>query len=251
MSNNSNIPPAGILTLAIDIGGSHLKAAVLDEAGGFAAGPGRVPTPTAATPEHVLSALREIVVPLGPFARISVGFPGVVRHGTALTAPNLDNKAWAGFNLADALTQSYGRPTRVLNDAEVQGLGVIAGTGMECVVTLGTGFGFALFEDGRLGPHLELSHHIARGKRTYDEYLGNAARRSVGNKKWNRRVQKAIQALATLVTFDMLYIGGGNAKFIDTALPDKVRIVANTAGITGGIKLWDARHDVSFAPARA
>jgi polyphosphate glucokinase len=134
----------------------------------------------------------------------------------------------------------------VLNDAEVQGLGVIAGVGVECVVTLGTGFGFALFEDGRLGPHLELSHHIARGKRTYDEYLGNAARRSVGDKRWNRRVQKAIQALATLVAFDTLYIGGGNAKFIDRTLPDKVRIVANTAGITGGIKLWDPRHDLSF-----
>jgi polyphosphate glucokinase len=238
-----------VITLAIDVGGTHLKAGLLDGTGRFVAGPGRVATPQPAPPEEVLAALQGIITPLGAFARVSVGFPGVVRHGKVYTAPNLGTEAWAGFGLADALTHRLGRPVRVLNDAEVQGLGVISGVGLEMVVTLGTGFGFALFHDGGLTPHLEMSHHIARGKKTYDQYLGNAARTSIGRKRWNRRVTRAIAAMATLANFDTLYIGGGNAKFLDLPLPANVHIVPNTAGITGGVKLWDARFDSFFQPA--
>ena len=92
-----------------------------------------------------------------------------------LTAPNLGTEAWHGFPLADQLAERLGAPARLANDATVQGLGVIAGHGLECVITLGTGMGFALFEDGVPGPHLELSQHPVRGRKTYDQYLGNAA----------------------------------------------------------------------------
>ena len=105
----------------------------------------------------------ELVGPLGRFQRISIGFPGVVRGGRVLTAPNLGTEAWHGFPLAAALAERLGAPARLANDATVQGLGVIAGHGLECVITLGTGMGFALFEDGRPGPHLELSQHPVRG----------------------------------------------------------------------------------------
>ena len=238
---------AELLTLAIDIGGSHLKAGVLDQSGALVAGPGRVETPVPATPDAVLNALHGIAAPLGSFARISAGFPGMIRHGVVLTAPNLGTKAWHGFALSTELENRFGRPARVLNDAEVQGLGVISDKGLECVITLGTGFGISLFDDGMLTPHLELSQHIARGKLTYDGYLGDAARLHVGRKHWNRRVAKVIAALETLVVFDTLYIGGGNTKYLDLPLSDSIRVVANTAGITGGVKLWDARYDAAFA----
>ncbi len=236
------------LTLAIDVGGTRLKAAVLNPSGAFIAGPGRVDTPHLAGPEAVLAALAGIIEPLGPFQRISIGFPGLVRDGTVRTAPNLGNPAWAGFPLADAAAVRFGAPARLLNDATVQGLGVIDGIGLECVITLGTGFGFALFDDGRIAPHLELGQHIARGKKTYDAYLGAHELDRIGPKRWNRRIDRAIVALDTLIGFDTLLIGGGNAKRIQTTLPANARIVANEAGITGGVRLWDSKLDDAFPP---
>src|SRR4051812_29957277 len=127
------------LTLAIDIGGTRLKAGVLSPEGAMAAGPARVNTPRPATPDPVIAALEELVRPLGQFQRISIGFPGVTRGGQVLTAPNLDTKAWREFPLARTLADRFGAPARLTNDATVQGLGVITGEGLECVITLGTG----------------------------------------------------------------------------------------------------------------
>jgi polyphosphate glucokinase len=225
-------------TLAIDIGGSGLKASVVDEAGRLLTERVRVDTPVGGTPRAIVEALAGLVAPLGAFDRVSVGFPGVVRGGRILTAPNLDNKGWKDFDLTGALGRALGKPVRVANDADVQGLAVIAGKGVEMVVTLGTGFGTGLYLDGRLAPHLELSHHTFRRGETYDEQLGNVARKRVGNRKWNKRVRKAIRSLRVLTTFDHLYIGGGNAKKIDFELDPDVTVVSNDAGLKGGIALW-------------
>jgi polyphosphate glucokinase len=225
-------------TLAIDVGGSGLKASVIDEAGRLLTERVRVDTPVGSPPREIVEALARLVAPLGAFDRVSVGFPGVVRDGRVLTAPNLDNKGWKGFDLAGALGRALGKPVRVANDADVQGLAVIEGKGVEMVVTLGTGFGTGLYLDGRLAPHLELSHHPFRKGETYDEQLGNAARKRVGKRKWNKRAQKAIRTLRALTNFDRLYIGGGNARKIDFELDPDVRIVSNDAGIKGGVALW-------------
>jgi polyphosphate glucokinase len=225
-------------TLAIDVGGSHLKASVLNEDGRLTVDRVRVATPVGAKPDKIVATLAELVEPLPPFDRISVGFPGVVRNGTVLTAPNLGNDDWKGFKLAEALGARLGKPVKVLNDAEMQGMAVIKGHGMEIVITLGTGFGTALFMDGRRAPHLELSHHPFRKGETYDEHLGNAARKRVGNKKWNKRVRKAIKTLRVLANFDHLYIGGGNAKKISIDLDPDVTLVSNEAGIEGGLAAW-------------
>jgi polyphosphate glucokinase len=225
-------------TLAIDVGGSHLKASVLNEDGRLTVDRVRVATPVGAKPDKIVATLAELVEPLPPFDRISVGFPGVVRNGTVLTAPNLGNDDWKGFKLAEALGAKLGKPVKVLNDAEMQGMAVIKGHGMEIVITLGTGFGTALFMDGRRAPHLELSHHPFRKGETYDEHLGNAARKRVGNKKWNKRVRKAIKTLRVLANFDHLYIGGGNAKKVSIDLDPDVTLVSNEAGIEGGLAAW-------------
>jgi polyphosphate glucokinase len=238
---------AGPLTLAIDIGGTHLKAGVLDPDGTMVAGPDRVDTPRPAAPQAVVEALVGIAASLGSFQRISIGFPGVVRDGHVLTAPNLDNTAWHDFPLTATLAERLGAPARLANDATVQGLGVIAGRGVECVITLGTGMGFALYDNGRPAPHLELSQHPVRGRKTYDKYIGNAVLRAIGKKRWNRRVRSAIGFITTLSNCDTLYIGGGNAKHLQGDLPPNVRIVSNEAGITGGIRLWDAKLDEAFA----
>jgi polyphosphate glucokinase len=243
--------PANPRTLAIDIGGTHLKGGVLDASGALAADPARIVTPNPATPEVVVSDLAQMVAPLGAFDRISIGFPGVVRDGSVWTAPNLGTEAWHGFPLASALADKLGKPARMENDATVQGLGVIHGKGLECVITLGTGMGFALFQDGVPAPHLELSQHPVRGKKTYDHYVGEAAMNAVGKRRWNRRVERSIGFIRTLTNCDILLIGGGNAKHITFEVPPWVRIVSNEAGITGGIRLWDAKLDRMFAAAPA
>jgi polyphosphate glucokinase len=226
-------------TLAIDIGGTGLKAAVLDAEGHMLERRLRVHTPDDATPKAVVDALVHLVEALPAFDRISIGFPGVVRRGTVLTAPNLGTKKWQGFPLQDALSERFGKPARLENDAEVAGLGVIAGKGLEVVITLGTGFGSAIFSDGRMSPHLELAHHPVHKSLTYDEYVGDAALKEIGRKKWKRRVLKVIAVLRTLLNFDRLHIGGGNARLLDFKLPKNVDLVSNDEGIIGGVKLWD------------
>src|SRR5215831_16471076 len=226
-------------TLAIDIGGSGIKAALLDTDGSMIGKRQRVPTPAKpVAPEALVGAIDKAARPLGDFERVSVGFPGYVRDGRVLTAPNLGSEVLAGFDLQGALARQWGKPVRVLNDADVQGFGAIKGQGVEMVLTLGTGAGTAIFRNGEIMPHLELAHHPVSGGKTYDEYIGNAARQKKGRKAWSKRVAKVIEILRVVGRVDHLYLGGGNAKKLDFQLPPDVTIVPNTDGLTGGIKLW-------------
>ena len=236
---NTNAPQP-LSTLAIDVGGSGLKAAVLDPSGVMASERVRVATPTGAAPEAIVALLAELVRDLPAFDRVGVGFPGRVRDGVVRTAPNLGHDGWRGFDLAAALQETFGKPVRVANDADVQGLAVIEGRGVEMVVTLGTGFGTGLYEEGRLCPHLEISHQPFRHGETYDEQLGARALAAVGKRKWRRRVHRAIDNLRDLVGFDRLYVGGGNAKRLGDDLPDDVTVVDNRAGLLGAVRLFDA-----------
>jgi polyphosphate glucokinase len=219
---------------------------VLDGTGQLVAGQIRTPTPKQATPQAVLEAIAGLAMQLPAVQRISVGFPGVVKGGNVVTAPNLGTEHWAGFDLAGALTQRFAVPARMLNDAAVQGLGVVRGPGLECVLTLGTGVGCAVFRNRRLLLHLELGQHRARGGKTYDQYIGQTALAKKGAQRWNRRVRRAIGTVTGLTCCDVLYIGGGNARKIDFEVPAHVRIVNNMAGLTGGLRLWEPELDELF-----
>lgn len=234
---------AGPKTLAIDIGGTGLKALILDIGGNPLSERARVDTPQPATPDAVLATLWAMIEPLGEFDRVSVGFPGVVVEGVISTAPNLGTKEWKGFDLAAAISDKTRRPARVLNDAGVQGYGVIEGRGVEMILTLGTGLGCALYSDGKYVPNLELAHHpFAKGK-TYEQYVGKKALEKVGKKKWNARVQEVIEQVLPIFNPRKLYLGGGNAKKLKIKLPENVVITENVAGLLGGIALWhDAKN---------
>jgi polyphosphate glucokinase len=197
-----------------------------------------VPTPVGAPPQQIVKVLAGMVAPLGTFDRVSVAFPGVVRGGRVLTAPNLGNDLWQGYDLGRELGATLGKPVRVANDADLQGLAVIAGKGVEMVITLGTGFGTGLYLEGRLAPHLEIAHHPFRHGETYDQQLGNATRKAIGSVRWNNRVKRAIGNMRRLTNFDHLFIGGGNAKKIDFTLDPDVTVISNEAGMEGGVALW-------------
>ena len=229
--------PHAVRTLAVDIGGTGIKALILSATGKPLTERARVKTPRPATPGAVLNTITEMVKTQGKFDRVSVGFPGVVRRGVTVTAPNLDGN-WRGYKLADVLSKKLNKPVHVANDADVQGYGAISGQGVELVITLGTGMGSALFLEGKLVPNLELAHHPFQKGQTYEEKMGDAARKKIGKKKWNRRLLKAIATLEHAFNYDRLYIGGGNAKKIIMKLPSNTRIVENVAGLLGGIALW-------------
>ncbi len=227
----------GPATLCIDIGGSGIKAMVLDRSGKPVTQRARCATPRPPRPRAVVNAICGLLRQQSRYDRVSVGFPGVVINGVVYTAVNL-HPAWIGFNLGKALRARLRKPVRVANDADIQGYGVIKGSGVELVLTLGTGLGTALFVNGHLVPNLELGHHPFRKGQTYEEQVGRAALDEIGKTRWNRRVRLMLDLLSRIINYRAVYLGGGNAKKLDAALPAKARIVSNEAGLLGGIALW-------------
>jgi len=231
---------ASLSVLAIDIGGSHVKATILNKKGELTMAYDKVETPLPSTPQNMIAAIKGLVKMFPEYNKISVGFPGYVKNGVVHTAPNLSDKAWAGFDLQSELAKELGQPTHVVNDADMQGLGVVSGTGFEMVITLGTGFGTAFVLDGVLLPHLEVAHHpIAKGM-DYDEYIGEKALDDIGSKNWNKRMRKVFKVLKTVFNYDYLYIGGGNARKLKMEMDANMKLITNEDGIKGGSRLWQA-----------
>lgn len=239
-------------TLGIDCGGSGIKGSVLDAEGGLLAERVRIKTPYPLPPERFIGVLLEIASQLPEFDRVTVGLPGMIRHGVVIVTPHYPNlhgpytrkdpeldAAWRHWDATAALEEVFGKPVRVLNDAEVQGAAVIQRTGLEVVFTLGTGLGCAVYDDGRLAPHLELSHAPVRKDFTYDTWMGKAQLKRLGPRKWSRRILATVDGMRPVFRWDHLYVGGGNAKHLMVDLGNDVTIVPNVAGILGGVRVWD------------
>jgi polyphosphate glucokinase len=224
--------------LAIDIGGSRIKAILLANEGTEQSELKKINTPIPATPERILAAIKELTNEFKSYNRISVGFPGYVKEGIVFTAPNLGNEFWKEVPFAKLLAAQMNCPVRLLNDADMQGLGIAKGKGFEIVVTLGTGFGTALLINGNLLPHIELAHHPITREKDYDDYIGEKALEEVGVEHWNKRMQKVVGILKTVFHYDYLYLGGGNSKKISFPLENNITQVSNKDGIRGGAKLW-------------
>jgi polyphosphate glucokinase len=254
---------AGPRTLAIDIGGSGLKATVLSPEGEMMSERIRRETPYPCTPPVLLDELGALAAIQPAYDRVSVGFPGAIRRGRVREVPAFSRRGpglppdpelvamWTGYELETALHERFGKPTRVANDADVQGCAVISGHGMELVITLGTGVGCAVFFDGVLLPHMELSHGTFGGT-SIEVACGDHERKKIGKEKWRERVMEALDAFEAMVLPDHLYIGGGNAKRLD---PDKLgpnrTLVPNISGLLGGIALWEHAQDLAIAPTAA
>jgi polyphosphate glucokinase len=224
--------------MTIDIGGSFIKATVLNQEGELLQDYQKVKTPNPATPQKVLEAIQYLVMDFQDYDKISVGFPGYIKKGIVQTAPNLGTDLWNNVNLNRLLTDALNKPVRMANDADMQGLGVVSEKGLEMLITLGTGFGTALLLDGQLLPHLELAHHPIAKNKTYDDYIGDKALKKTGVKKWNKRMKNVLDILKTVFNYDWLYIGGGNSGKLNFKLDENIKIISNKDGIKGGAKLW-------------
>lgn len=208
--------------LGLDVGGSSIKAALVDIEQGRTVTPLQVvPTPMPSTPESVLQACARIDAGLGGRGPVGLAFPSVIQHGIARTAANVD-KAWIGLAGGEHLSQLLGRPVVFINDADAAGLAEMeagAGRGVEGVVlllTFGTGIGSALFLNGKLLPNTELGHMEFHG---VDAETIASARERTSEKldwlAWCSRVNDYLGRLHALFWPDLFIIGGSISEDFD------------------------------------
>lgn len=233
--------------LGIDIGGSGIKAALVDLASGtLATDRKRLKTPNPATPKAVAATVRELLHddPLGSVHLAGAGFPAVMKAGVAQTAANVD-KSWIGTDAAALLSEAAGMPVQVGNDADVAGLAEMrygAGRDVDGVVlmlTLGTGIGSAIFHDRVLVPNTELGHLELNGKDAERTAAASViVRKRLSWKAYAKRLDEYLQLVERALWPDLIILGGGISKTPDRFVPrlhTRAKVVAATLGNNAGI----------------
>jgi polyphosphate glucokinase len=230
-------PKHHLRVLAIDIGGSHVKARVSGhrEVRQFESGP-------TLTPRQMVTKLHKLTGDW-TYDVVSIGYPGVVLHGKVISEPHNLGSGWVGFDFRKA----FGRPTHVLNDAAMQAVGSYEG-GRMLFLGLGTGLGSAMVVDGVVAP-MELAHLPYKKGRTFEDYVGASALKRLGGKKWRRSVNDVVDQLSTLLEADYVVLGGGNARKLKR-LPKNARLGSNDFAFLGGFRVWH-HADPSSASASA
>ena len=242
--------------LGIDIGGSGIKGALVDlESGQFASERIRLVTPDPSTPEAVAKVVHSLVKKMDYQGFVGAGFPGVIQHGVCFTAANIDEK-WIKTNVARLFTDKTGQPFYVLNDADAAGLAEVKYgaardvKGVVLVLTLGTGIGTAIFNDGVLLPNLEFGHLKIREKDA--EKRASAAakvKKKLSWKEWAAALEEYLKIMEDLFWPDLIIIGGGisrnHTKYFNH-LHTRTKIVPaqlyNQAGIIGAAYFASITH---------
>jgi polyphosphate glucokinase len=245
--------------LGIDVGGTGIKGAPVDTRNGrLLADRHRIPTPHPATPESVTEVVGELAKFFEWTGPTGATFPGVVKHGVARTAANVDH-AWIGTDAAGQFAETIGGDVTVVNDADAAGIAEMAfgagkdRPGLVMVITLGTGIGSALFIDGALVPNTELGH-LKMGKHDAEHLAAESVREqdNLSWKEWAERVDEYLAMLEALFTPDLFVIGGGVSKKADKFLPRLTSVqtevvpaqLLNEAGIVGAALAHVARTGV-------
>ena len=211
--------------LVIDIGGTHIKVYARNRQQ-----PIKIDSSPAMTPKKMMDAVRT-AIDGWPYSVVSVGYPGPVVHGKPLRDPVNLGPGWVGFDFQKA----FRRPTKVINDAAMQALGSYRG-GRMLFLGLGTGLGSAMIVDGVLEP-MELAHLPYKNGKTYEDYIGDAALRRRGKKKWIKSVFDVVDKLKNALQTGYVVVGGGNAKRL-TSLPTDSFLGENENARAGGVRLW-------------
>lgn len=218
-------------TIGIDIGGTGIKAAIVDvENGELVSEKIKVGTPEGAKPSDVADVVHDLVEQLDPNGSLPIGvcFPAVIVDEVALSAANVD-KSWIGTNVGTLFEERTGRLVHVVNDADAAGFaevkfGAAKGvSGLVLVTTLGTGIGSALIYNGVLIPNSELGHINLPGSRwkTAENLAANSARvkRRLSWTRWAERLQVYYGTLEKLFTPQLFVVGGGVSKEYENFLP--------------------------------
>ncbi|MFI5316997.1 MAG: ROK family protein [Myxococcota bacterium] len=211
--------------LVIDVGGSHVKLL----ATGARARRSVESGPTL-TPRRMVAAVEKLAADWR-YDVVSIGYPGPVLHGKAVTEPRNLGRGWVGFDFRKA----FRKPVRLINDAAMQALGSYTG-GRMLFLGLGTGLGAAMIVDGTLEP-MELAHLPYKKGKTYEDYVGLRGLRRLGKKRWRNEVSQVVKQLGTALEADYVVLGGGNARLFDSA-PAGARLGDNANAFRGGFLLW-------------
>jgi polyphosphate glucokinase len=216
--------PKAPAVLAVDVGGSHVKAVLngIDERRRFASGP-------TLTAQEMVDGVLELAKDWD-YTCVSVGVPAPIREGTPVHDPANLGEGWAGFDFEKA----FGKPTKIINDATMQALGSYEG-GRMLFLGLGTGLGSTLIFDGVVAP-LELGR-LAYKKGVWEDYVGEDALERLGHKRWKKNVLETIAEFTHALEPEYVVIGGGNAREVGE-LPEHCRLGRNEDAFLGGFRLW-------------
>ena len=213
------------VVLAVDVGGSHVKALASDqqERRRFDSGP-------SLTAQEMVTGVLAAVADWN-WDVISVGIPTPVRHGKVVAEPVNLGEGWVGFDYEAA----FGKPTKLVNDAAMQAIGSYQG-GRMLFLGLGTGLGSTMIVNGEVEP-LELGHLSFR-KKTFEDYVGERGLKRLGKKKWRKTVFDVVAQLSAAMEPDDIVLGGGGVADLDE-LPEGCRRGENANAFKGGFRLWD------------
>lgn len=211
--------------LVLDVGGTHIKFRIdaRGEIREFPSGPEM-------TPARMVRKVRQLAPGLR-YDAVSIGYPGLVFRGRIAAEPHNLGTGWVGYDWRKA----FGKPVRIINDAAMQAIGSYAG-GRMLFLGLGTGLGVALIIDG-LVEATEIAHMHYRHGRTFEDYLGEAARERRGNRKWRKSVADVVTSFSAVFEPDYIVLGGGNATRLKK-LPRGARLGDNHNAFIGGVRIW-------------
>ena len=218
--------------LVIDVGGTHVKVLATghQKRVEFASGPKM-------TPAKMIAAVRAATVDW-KYDAVSIGYPGAVVHGRPIIEPRHLGSGWVGFDFKKA----FGRPVKIVNDAAMQALGSYQG-GRMLFLGLGTGLGSALIVENVLEP-MELAHLPYKQGRSYEDYVGLAGLKRLGEEKWRHEVNEVVQQLKTAMQADYVVLGGGDARLLKE-LPPGALLGDNANAFQGGFRLWSRLYNRS------
>lgn len=220
------------IAIGIDVGGSGIKAAVVDvEAGRLRSERLRVLTPNPSTPDAVLASASRLIrrlaksSGLGDATPVGMGLPGVTIDGVLKSAANID-PAWIDFPVVERLTRVLGRQVSIINDADAAGIAEMRfGVGRDqpgvvIFLTLGTGVGSGVFVDGKLVPNTEFGQMEIRG-RAAERRSAAAARikRGLSWKAWTADLDEHLDRIQQLMWPNLMILGGGVSKSADKFVP--------------------------------
>ena len=222
-----------MIILSIDVGGSKVKFRLSnsEEIRLFLSGP-------ELSAQQMADQVKEMTADW-KFDAITIGIPAPVMRGKVMRDPHNLGNGWKDFDYEAA----FGFPTKVINDAAMQALGDYDG-GRMLFLGLGTGLGSAMIIEGVLQP-MELAHLPFKKGKTFEQYVGQKARKDMGKKQWRKEVAEMIEMLVAALEPEYVVLGGGNAKLIEEP-PENVTICSNGNAFLGGFRIWDENSGIKY-----